>query len=231
MGFWSSVGSAISGGISAIGSACSSIGSALSSACSSVLSGISSAVTNLAPVLNALAIVIPQAGLLGKVVLAIEVLSIFIGVMDKDDKIEDIGDRAIQANEAGIRPEDFGSYKEYMTAIKNFELDPQKSEKISATEKMIAGVGVQYWGFEETLGSGDIIVKTLTSPDYFTRERLITFLDKVDSIQEVIAYFDGKLSKSERLPIEEKLVEAEKSLNPDKSDFAIYKELLDHTDE
>ena len=76
MGFWSSVGSAIS-------SACSSIGSALSSACSSVLTGLSTVVSNLAPLANALAVAIPATGVLGKAVLAIQVLSIVLGVIGK----------------------------------------------------------------------------------------------------------------------------------------------------
>ena len=226
MGFWSSVGSAIS-------SACSSIGSALSSACSSVLTGLSTVVSNLAPLANALAVAIPAAGVLGKAVLAIQVLSIVLGVIGKDDTIEDIGDRAIQAQEAGINPENYSTYREYVDAIKSFELDPKKSKEISSTEKMIAGLGVQYWGFEESfgIGAGDIIVKTLKSPDYFTGERLTAYLDKVESISDVVAYFDSKLSKSERLAVEEKLVEAEKTMSPEKSDFTIHEELLKHSDE
>ena len=226
MGFWSSVGSAIS-------SACSSIGSALSSACSSVLTGLSTVVSNLAPLANALAVAIPATGVLGKAVLAIQVLSIVLGVIGKDDTIEDIGDRAIQAQEAGINPENYSTYREYVDAIKSFELDPKKSKEISSTEKMIAGLGVQYWGFEENfgVGTGDIIVKTLQSPDYFTGERLTAYLDKVESISDVVAYFDNKLSKSERLSVTEKLVEAEKVLDPQKSEFDIHQELLQHRHE
>lgn len=226
MGFFSDIGSAISSGLS-------SLGSAISSACSSVVSGLSSVVSNFAPLINALSVAVPQLGTLAKVVTAIEAIATLLGVMGKDETIEDLGDRAIQAQEAGIHPQDFSTYKEYVSAIKNFELDPKKSAEIKETDKMVAGIGVQYWGFEEMLGvdSGEIIVKTLNSPDYFTGERLSVFLDKVESIGDVIAYFDGKLSKTERLAVEEKLVEAEKSISPEKSDFAIYNELLNHTDE
>ena len=53
MGFWGSVGSAIS-------SACSSIGSAIGSACSSIMGGISSVISNAGSLFSALAVVIPQ---------------------------------------------------------------------------------------------------------------------------------------------------------------------------
>ena len=233
MGFWSSVGSAFSSACSAISSACSSIGSAISGACSSLLGSLGSVASNLAPVLSALAVVIPTAGVLGKISLAIEVLSVVLGLLDKDEKLEDMGDKAIQAKEAGINPEDFATYKEYAEAIKNFEVDPKKSKELSSTEKMVAGLGVMAWGMEENFGMGasDIIIKTAKSPDFFTGERLTAYLDKVESIKDVVAYFDNKLSKSERLIVEEKLVEAEKTLNPDKSTLAIYQGLSKNTED
>lgn len=220
MGFWSSVGSAIS-------SAVSSIGSTLSSACSSVLSGISSVVSNSSTLLTALAIAIPATGVLAKAIVAIDTISRILGLLKPNETTEDIGDRALQAQEAGISPEDYATYKEYVAAIKNFELDPKKSEQYSDTEKMLAGIGVQYWGFEEKfgVGAGDILTKTVESPDYFTGERLASFLDKVESVSDVVKYFDGKLSSNERNAVEAKLVEAEKAINPEKPNADIYKEL------
>ena len=137
------------------------------------------------------------------------------------------------AKEAGINPEDFATYKEYAEAIKNFEVDPKKSKELSSTEKMVAGLGVMAWGMEENFGMGasDIIIKTAKSPDFFTGERLTAYLDKVESIKDVVAYFDNKLSKSERLIVEEKLVEAEKTLNLDKSTLAIYQGLSKNTED
>lgn len=220
MGFWSSVGSAIS-------SAVSSIGSTLSSACSSVLSGISSVVSNSSTLLTALAIAIPATGVLAKAIVAIDTISRILGLLKPNETTEDIGERALQAQEAGISPEDYATYKEYVAAIKNFELDPKKSEQYSDTEKMLAGIGVQYWGFEEKfgVGAGDILTKTVESPDYFTGERLASFLDKVESVSDVVKYFDGKLSSNERNAVEAKLVEAEKAINPEKPNADIYKEL------
>ena len=222
MGFWSSVGSAISGAFSAV-----------SNACSSVLSSISNIVSNAAPLLAALAVVFPAVGVLAKAVMAIDAMSRILGLLGPDESTEELGDRAIQAKEAGINPENYATYKEYVAAIRGFELDPKKSAEYSDTEKMMAGRGVQYWGFEEKfgVGAGDILTKTIQSPDYFTGDRLASFLDKVESVADVVQYFNGKLSSNERNAVEDKLVEAEKSINPDKSTADIYKELDSHRDE
>ena len=85
----------------------------------------------------------------------------------------------------------------------------------------------QAWAFEEKFGTDGvgILTKTIESPDYFTGDRLASFLDKVESIADVVQYFDGKLSSNERNAVELKLIEAEKNLSPEKTNADIYKEL------
>ncbi|MCX0340136.1 hypothetical protein [Acinetobacter radioresistens] len=220
MGIFSSIGSAIS-------SACSSIGSAIGSACSAVIGSISSVMSNAGSLISALAIAIPITGALGKVVLALDIIGKILGVQEPEENTEDIGDRALQAQEAGINPEDYASYKEYSAAIKNFVLDPKKSAEITDLDKKLAGIATQAWAYEEKFGVDGVglLTKTIEQPDYFTGDRLASFLDKVDSISDVVQYFDGKLSSNERNAVEAKLIEAEKSINPEKTNTDIYKEL------
>ncbi len=217
---------------SAVSSAFSSVCSAVSSACSSVLSGITNVVNNSSgSLITALALSLPISGALLKAVTAIDVICKVLGMLEPKETTEDIGDRAIQAQEAGIRPENYGTYKEYLSAIKNFEIDPKKSDEINQLDKLVAGVGVHYWGFEEKfgLGTGDLISKTIESPDYFTGERLEAYLDAVENISDVVEFFDGKLSPADQDMIEDKLIEVEKGLHPEKSTADILKELSDHT--
>ena len=103
--------------------------------------------------------------------------------------------------------------------------------EINQLDKLVAGVGVHYWGFEEKfgLGTGDLISKTIESPDYFTGERLEAYLDAVENISDVVEFFDGKLSPADQDMIEDKLIEVEKGLHPEKSTADILKELSDHT--
>ncbi|MEN8291077.1 hypothetical protein ACE5JW_01630 [Acinetobacter radioresistens] len=220
MGIFSSIGSAIS-------SACSSIGSAIGNVCSAVIGSISSVMSNAGSLMSALAIAIPITGALGKVVVALDIIGKILGVQEPEENTEDIGDRALQAQEAGINPEDYASYKEYSAAIKNFELDPKKSAEITDLDKKLAGIATQAWAYEEKFGVDGVglLTKTIEQPDYFTGDRLASFLDKVDSISDVVQYFDGKLSSNERNAVEAKLIEAEKSINPEKTNTDIYKEL------
>jgi len=220
VGFWSSVGSAVS-------SACSSIGSAIGSACSAVIGSISSVMSNAGSLMSALAIAIPITGALGKVVAALDIISKILGIQEPEENTEDIGDRALQAQEAGINPEDYASYKEYSAAIKNFKLDPKKSAETTDLDKKLAGIATQAWAYEEKFGVDGVglLTKTIEQPDYFTGDRLASFLNKVDSISDVVQYFDGKLSSNERNAVEAKLIEAEKSINPEKTNTDIYKEL------
>ena len=87
MGFWSSVGSAISGAIS----------SAIS-VVSTTLGSLSSFAVNIAPKI---------AGQLGTVGLVIQAIAAIVGLFKPDEKVEEMGDRAMQASESGIRPENF----------------------------------------------------------------------------------------------------------------------------
>ena len=228
MGWFGDVCSSIG---SSISNACSSIGSAIGSACSSVIGGISNMMNNAGSIFSALAVAIPITGALGKVVAALDIIGKILGVQEPDEDIEDMGDRAIQAQEAGISPENYATYQEYSTAIKNFELDPKKSAETSDLDKKLAGLATQAWAYEEKFGADGVglLTKTVESPDYFTGDRLASFLDKVEDISDVVQFFDGKLSASERDAVEDKLIEAEKNINPDKSTANILKELNDNT--
>ncbi len=42
-----------------------------------------------------------------------------------------MGDKAIQAEEHGIKPEDFSTYSEYVKSVEDFETDSERSKEIS----------------------------------------------------------------------------------------------------
>lgn len=220
MGFWSSVGSAIS-------SACSAVYSAASSVLSSVAS-VASGVLSLAKVLPILP---PQVEAFLKVVAAIDAVCKVLGILETDESTEDLGDRAMQAEEAGIKPENFETYQEYKAAIDAFELDPEKSEKYTPEEKVAAGLGVEFWALEDKFGkgAGDLLTHMVKDGveggGYFSKERIDSFIDKVESVADVARYFSKALSPEDSNRVEQKLVDAEKALNPDKSNADIYREL------
>ncbi|OQA77754.1 MAG: hypothetical protein BWY32_02261 [bacterium ADurb.Bin243] len=62
---------------------------------------------------------------------------------EQDEKtVEDLGDRAIQAREKGIKPENYKTYEEYLKAIENFETDPVRSSNISWKRKLDSGLSL-----------------------------------------------------------------------------------------
>ena len=206
--------SIIVGAVSAIVSSVSSIGPAVSSFCASVLPKIIP--------------VIEQAGSVIKVI-----ANCFFGLQGvflPGEDVENIGDRAIQAAQKGVGPEKFESYNQYMDAIRQFELDPEKSEKLSGAEKIAAGLAVSTVALEKKLdvpdGSlGAIWILAASNPDYFNGDRLSSLIKAGGNVLNAISYFEGKLEPSEAVATRNTLMEAERILSPDKPDTIIYSEL------
>lgn len=66
-----------------------------------------------------------------------------LGILPPEMQEEELGDRAIQAEEAGIKLEDFDTYQEYVKAIQDFEIDPEKSDGILLEEKLAKAAEVE----------------------------------------------------------------------------------------
>ena len=84
-----------------------------------------------------------------------------LAVKNPDEKVEDLGDRVIQAEEAGIHPEDYEKYDDYMKAISEFEVDPGRSKEITLEEKMEKGVSCLLAGIAEKFGLNTGVVPPL----------------------------------------------------------------------
>ncbi|AUX85697.1 hypothetical protein HYG93_09250 [Acinetobacter sp. SwsAc6] len=243
MGFWSSVGSAISGAFS---SACSAVGNAISNTFGNVtdtfnktINDLGSVLTTASAILTALSVVIPHPQLR----LAVKVIDsalVVLGLLKENETTEDIGDMALQAYEADIKPADFSSYDDYIMTLRNFKLDPEKSAKFNFGEKVSAGITVQAWGLEEKIGQGtsDLLVhilkdapNVLKGEGYFTETRVQNIIGKIKDISDVAKYFSNKLNPDKNNEVEQDLVKAEQNLSPEKSVEEIYQELDKHKSE
>lgn len=71
---------------------------------------------------------------------AIEAFAKALGGLDVNTPTDELGDKAIQAEEAGIKPENYSSYQEYVKAVEEFPLNPEKSQKITDAEKWAKGI-------------------------------------------------------------------------------------------
>jgi hypothetical protein len=231
MGFWSSVGSSVSSVCSAVGGAISSTFGSVSNACTGFLNNITNVLAAVSPVLTALSVAMPQLRVAAAVV---DVALTVLGLLQPNETTEELGDHILQAYEADIKPADFSTYDEYVAAIRNFKLDPEKSEKLNVGEKFAAGLSVLAWGMEEKLGTGssNLLVNILNDvpnldkgQGYFTEQRVTNILDTVKDVAELCKYFSKKLSPDAENRVEQQLIQAEQALNPDKDIETIYQEL------
>lgn len=86
----------------------------------SVMSFISTAVEIVKTVIS---VAKPLLEAIGNAIL--EIAKVF-GVVTESENVEDLGEKALQAEEDGIKPEDYKSCEEYIKAIEKYEINPDK---------------------------------------------------------------------------------------------------------
>lgn len=210
MGFWSSLGSAV-------GSVCSAVCGGIAAVCGGGIASLAGAV----------GLALKVTGLLDAAVKVVDVIGRVLGIWGEKETTEEMGDRALQAQEADIRPENFETYEQYLKEIRGLELDPEKSKSYTQAEKIMAGMGVCYWGLDGKYGkgSGDLLTHIVKDHEFFNEKRLGAYLDGVRNVADVARFFSGKLSPDEVNRVGDNLLMAEKKLNPERDYADIYHDL------
>lgn len=129
---------------SAIGSVCSAVCSAVSSVCSSIGGAIMGGIGSLAPVIS------PWLSI---AVAVISVLAEIFTEKTKEEKPEELGMKAEQADK---KPEDFDSINDYIEYLRQeIKVDDAKLENLSEEERMkyqAVGLGLYVKNIEEKQG-------------------------------------------------------------------------------
>lgn len=178
----SSVGNAISNTVSSIGSAVSSFAAKVAPAIGSVLEKIPPVLKTVSPWVNA--------------------LSWALNVFRPTEKVEDVGDRALQAAEQDIRPEKFPDFEQYMAALRAFDINPNASQTRSLATKVVAGMAVATLGMEDKFklhrGSlNGVWLLPITNAEYFTPERIKGLLEQGKLVGDVGAYLEKRMGGEE----------------------------------
>ena len=165
-----------------------------------------------------------------------------LDLIEPEDNLEEIGDKSLQAEQDELHPikiEDFENHEKYLAAIKEYEVDPEKSALIPQDDKLhkaieiLLGMAIAKYG-QSMSEFGQIIVN---NPDFFSKSgRLAEFssIARTDSqtFSEIINYIENKNMSTEKNDAAfDKLVEMEKKINPDASDVEIWTTVSDMKNE
>ncbi len=196
-----------------------------------ILGAIAGAITGATTVVNALTVAglaVQGLKIVGNILTS---LGKALGLIKPETKVEDLGDKAIQSE---YNPEDYDSYAEYVKAVEEFDLDPEKSELTSEKEKikkgmeLAAGVTIEKY---DGLPIQEFCVELGENPEYFTEAKMgeIAKLIEADSnnIPSILNYVNGTERDENKLQSTiDTLVNVEKSVNPVISDKDALKNVL-----
>lgn len=197
MGFFSSIGNAISSGFSTISNTFNTVASVVSAISPRVAEFASNIKPFLGPILTTIATVIPHP-VVKAVVNCANALLHALSIFRPNENVQDMGDRALQAAEKGITMDKFEKFDDYIDALRKFELDPEASEKHGAAEKLIAGLGIATAGIEDKFNAepgslSNLWLLPITNPEYFTPERLKSLLENGGPIGDISAYLEKRM--------------------------------------
>lgn len=156
-----------------------------------------------------------------------------LGLIEPNDNIEEIGDKALQAEQDDLHPikiEDFDSHEKYLAAIKEYEVDLEKSALILKDDKLhkaieiLLGMAIAQYGQPMSVFSQIVV----SNPDFYSKAgRLDEFAGLIRSdpktFAELINYMENKSMSTEKNDAAfDKLVEMEKKINPDAPDSEVW---------
>lgn len=201
-----------------------------------IVSGLSSALSVVGTLIPKIVGIVGTA--LQKLSTAFEVFFKVLGLLTKDESMEEMGDRALQAEQDEHNPikiEDFDSHEKYLAAIREYELDPEKSalttkdEKLhKAIEVMLAAAMSQYG--EPMTEFGQIV---MNNPEFYSKsERLAEFANLISSdpqtFADIVNYIEHKAMSTEKKDATfDIIVEMERKVNPDAPDEEIWSAVSD----
>ena len=155
-----------------------------------------------------------------------------LGLIEPETDVEDLGDKAIQSD---LNPDDFDCYEEYLKAVEDYKLDPEKS-KLSTEEKKIQKgieltVGVMIDKYQE-FPMGEFINMIGHNQSFFTESKMgeLAIVIKTDgqSISDILHYVDGTEKNSTKIQgTVDTLLEIEKNTNPGLSDKEAVKNVME----
>ena len=191
------------------------------------IAGIVAAATSVTNVLVSVSLVLRDLKTIGNILVT---LGKALGLIKPDIKVSELGDKALQS---GYNPEDYDSYLEYVNAVENYNLDPEKSnltteeDKLKKAMELAVGVTIEKY---ENLPVQEFCIAVGENIKYFTETKIkeIGKLIQLDesNISRILNYINGTERDSKQIQrVVDTLMEVEKISNPEISEKEAYKDI------
>lgn len=212
-------------GIKTAVSAVAEIGKSASRVAGSLVSSIASLVPTVGR---------PFGGLFSAVSAVLNSIAITCGIFKKEEKIEDMGEKALEGAEQNIHPENFDTPVEYVEKIREVPLSDDRL-KYTPMERKLAGMSVAALALEY---KEDIAPETyalfVKHEDFFDDKRTEDYtqyaIKNGISLSKIMAFFSTNSTLAERREAEKLLYQAEQSrdpnFDPDKFEVELHNTLL-----
>lgn len=192
------------------------------------IAGIVAAATSVTNVLVSVSLVLRDLKTIGNILVT---LGKELGLIKPDIKVSELGDKALQS---GYNPEDYDSYLEYVNAVENYNLDPEKSnltteeDKLKKAMELAVGVTIEKY---ENLPVQEFCIAVGENIKYFTETKIkeIGKLIQLDesNISRILNYINGTERDSKQIQrVVDTLMEVEKISNPEISEKEAYKDII-----
>lgn len=192
------------------------------------IAGIVAAATSVTNVLVSVSLVLRDLKTIGNILVT---LGKALGLIKPDIKVSELGDKALQS---GYNPEDYDSYLEYVNAVENYNLDPEKSnltteeDKLKKAMELAVGVTIEKY---ENLPVQEFCIAVGENIKYFTETKIkeIGKLIQLDesNISRILNYINGTERDSKQIQrVVDTLMEVEKISNSEISEKEAYKDII-----
>jgi len=181
--------------------------------------GLGSLIVNAANIINKIYVTVKALTVVAQTII---VLCKELGLIeDKSIEVDELGEKALAAEEQGIKPEQFETYEQYVKEIEKFEVTFEKAAYWNQEDKVKKGTIVATGLLLEKFGPivNDLLVEINKRPEYFTTDRMKVYLDLASNqdldINEVAQYLDGEMKGlGEKKAVNEKMLEIESKIHP-----------------
>ena len=161
-------------------------------------------------------------GVLKIVSAIVETVATVLNVIRQDEKIDILGEKTLQAAEAGITIESCGNdFSKYQHEIRNFQIDPEKAKNRCQEDRLSAGIAFVEQGISQkypSLNIASVYPLFAMKSDFFTPVRVASYAQTAVELQynfnKIKSFFDGSCSLSDKKKTEDFIHTAESKFNP-----------------